>query len=159
MLQTLRDLEIQSKSSEQPLKIIDVLHVRKAQELATIQRTESRVFLLYCTKKEGQELMRSARELGLTTKEYVWIATQPVIGSDEDAPLDLIPGMLGVHFETKKALIDEIETAMTVFAHGLNDLVKDTQEESDENKKLMTQSDVSCYKNSPGSWEGGKRLR
>ena len=36
------------------------------------------------------------------TKEYVWIVTQPVIGADMEAPLDLIPGMLGVHFETKK---------------------------------------------------------
>lgn len=47
---------------------------------------------------------------------------------------------------------------MTVFAHGLNNLVRDTRE-TDENKKMMTRSDVSCYKNSPGMWEGGKSLR
>ena len=44
--------------------------------------------------------MRVARRLGLTTKEYVWIATQPVIGADKTAPLDFPPGMLGVHFDT-----------------------------------------------------------
>ena len=59
------------------------------------------MFLLYSTKKEGQEIIRKAKQLGLTTKEYVWIVTQPVIGADVDAPLDLVPGMLGVHFETK----------------------------------------------------------
>ena len=64
--------------------------------------------MLYCTKKEGQELMREARVLGLSTKEYVWIVTQPVIGADVEAPLDLIPGMLGVHFETKKVILDTL---------------------------------------------------
>ena len=44
--------------------------------------------------------MRAAKMLGLTTKEYVWIATQPVIGADLAAPLDFPPGMLGVHFDT-----------------------------------------------------------
>ena len=44
--------------------------------------------------------MRMAKKLGLTTKEYVWIATQPVIGADLAAPLDFPPGMLGVHFDT-----------------------------------------------------------
>ena len=32
----------------------------------------------------------------------MWIVTQPVIGPDLEAPLDMEPGMLGVHFETKK---------------------------------------------------------
>ena len=44
--------------------------------------------------------MRVARKLALTTKEYVWIATQPVIGADLAAPTDFPPGMLGVHFDT-----------------------------------------------------------
>ena len=60
------------------------------------------MFLLYSTKKECQEIIRKAKKLGLTTKEYVWIVTQPSIGADLEAPLDLVPGMLGVHFETKK---------------------------------------------------------
>ena len=35
----------------------------------------------------------------------MWIVTQPVIGPDLEAPLDMEPGMLGVHFETKKVSI------------------------------------------------------
>ena len=31
--------------------------------------------------------------------------TQPVIGPDLEAPLDMEPGMLGLHFETKKVTI------------------------------------------------------
>ena len=42
--------------------------------------------------------------------------------------LDLVPqefteGMLGVHFDTSsKAMVDEIDTAVTVFGHALNSL-------------------------------------
>ena len=46
------------------------------------------VTLLYCsTQKEAKEIMREAKEAGLTKQTYVWIVTQPVIGSD----LDLAP--------------------------------------------------------------------
>ena len=65
-----------------------------------MERTENRIFILYATKKEGHEILRQAKKMGLTTKEYVWIVTQPVIGSDLVAPLDFPPGMLGVHFDT-----------------------------------------------------------
>ena len=54
--------------------------------------------------------------------------------------------------------MEEIETAMTVFAHGLNNLYRD-QFETEESKMEMTRSDVSCYNNSPESWHGGKKLR
>ena len=91
-----------------------------------IAKTESRIFLLYCTRKESKEIMRFARQHGLTTKEYVWIVTQPVIGSRLEAPQEFVPGMLGVHFETDtKALVNEIETSMTVFAHCLSRLHND----------------------------------
>ena len=64
------------------------------------------MFVLYCTRPESRELVRMARSLGLTRKEFVWIATQPVIGPDLEAPLDLVPGMLGVHFDTKNVRHD-----------------------------------------------------
>lgn len=57
--------------------------------------------------------MRVGKRLGLTTKEYVWIATQPVIGADLAAPLDFPPGMLGVHFDTDtKASIGYIVSSL-----------------------------------------------
>ena len=55
------------------------------------------VTLLYCsTQKEAKEIMREAKEAGLTKQTYVWIVTQPVIGSD----LDLAPqvGAKGVQY-------------------------------------------------------------
>jgi ionotropic glutamate receptor NMDA 2B len=45
-----------------------------------MERTESRIFLLYCTKKEAQLILAQASLLGLTGKNYIWIATQAVIG-------------------------------------------------------------------------------
>ena len=57
-----------------------------------------------------------------------------------------------------QALVEEIETAMTVFAHGLNDIILD-RTQTEENISLMTRSNVSCYNNSPVPWSGGKMLR
>ena len=37
------------------------------------------MFVLYSTRREARELVREAKSLGLTRKEFVWIATQPVI--------------------------------------------------------------------------------
>ena len=58
-------------------------------------RTEARVFLLYSTKKEASAILAAAAELGLTGKNYVWIATQAVIGSTLAAPDEFPLGMLG----------------------------------------------------------------
>ena len=73
---------------------------------------------LYCsTQKEAKEIMREAKEAGLTKQTYVWIVTQPVIGSDLDlAPQEFTEGMLGVHFDTSSAaMVSEIDTRLTIF--------------------------------------------
>ena len=54
-----------------------------------------------------------------------------------------------------QALVSEIETAMTVFAYGLNKV----STQSEEKKLLMTKSDVSCYNTGPVRWRGGEELR
>ena len=74
----------------------------------------------YCsTQKEAKEIMREAKEAGLTKQTYVWIVTQPVIGSDLDlAPQEFTEGMLGVHFDTSSAaMVREIDTGLTIFSN------------------------------------------
>ena len=63
--------------------------------------------------------MREAKEAGLTKQTYVWIVTQPVIGSDLDlAPQEFTEGMLGVHFDTSSAaMVSEINTRLTIFSN------------------------------------------
>ena len=46
--------------------------------------------------------MRWANEFELTTKNYIWIATQSVIGKERRASQEFPPGMLG----TKTITID-----------------------------------------------------
>ncbi len=43
-------------------------------------------FLFSSTRKEAITIMGEAKNLGLTGKSYVWIATQAVIGANLDAP-------------------------------------------------------------------------
>ena len=105
--------------------------------------------------------MREAKEAGLTKQTYVWIVTQPVIGSDLDlAPQEFTEGMLGVHFDTSSAAmvrkidtrltifsdmlqVREIDTAVTVFGHALNSLHLDRRVSSWA-KQAMVQR-LSCY--------------
>ena len=56
--------------------------------------SETRIVLLYSTKIEGGNIMKWAKEAGLTGRSYVWIATQSVIGDSNDSK-NLPAGMLG----------------------------------------------------------------
>ena len=57
--------------------------------------SETRIILLYSTKIEGGNIMKWAKEAGLTGRSYVWIGTQSVIGESTEALADLPAGMLG----------------------------------------------------------------
>ena len=66
-----------------------------------MKESETRILLLYATQTEGENIMRWASEAGLTTKNYIWIATQSVIGApprsgERRASTDFPPGMLGM---------------------------------------------------------------
>ena len=89
-----------------------VVHDPKA-DLAPVVRTEARVFLLYSTKKEAADILSAAEELGLTGKNYVWIATQSVIGASltaPDVPAEFPPGMLGRYFYNLQAKLAFFKT-------------------------------------------------
>ncbi|XP_023240697.1 glutamate receptor ionotropic, NMDA 2B-like [Centruroides sculpturatus] len=95
-------------------------------EMKVLADSEARVFLLYCTKEEAERIMSAANHLEMTGKNYIWIVTQSVIGYGGKAPDTFPAGMLGIHFNsTKDRLFEEIENAITVFAHGLELFVND----------------------------------
>ncbi|XP_023329329.1 glutamate receptor ionotropic, NMDA 2B [Eurytemora carolleeae] len=65
--------------------------------------------------------------------------------------------MLGVHFPTDTlALIREINTALSVFSHGLNNLYLDRIPDSE--KLEMLQPNVSCQDHGAVKWPGGRKL-
>lgn len=65
-------------------------------ELQELAASEARVILLYSTKEEAQEIMAAADSLKLTSKNYMWIVTQSVLGGGADyAPAEFPSGMLG----------------------------------------------------------------
>jgi len=95
--------------------------VTKRDDLRELELSETRIILLYSTRhvkfqkknfivellililffwfpqfrNEGSNIMRWAKEAGLTGKSYVWIGTQSVIGETKDALPDFPAGMLG----------------------------------------------------------------
>ena len=55
--------------------------------LVTTNPLNPKIINFYCsTRKEAITIMGEAKNLGLTGKSYVWIATQAVIGATLDAP-------------------------------------------------------------------------
>ena len=69
--------------------------VSTREDLRALEESETRILLLYATRPEGENIMQWAKEAGLTSKSYIWVATQSVIGESRDASPDLPAGMLG----------------------------------------------------------------
>ncbi|XP_076330979.1 glutamate receptor ionotropic, NMDA 2B-like [Tachypleus tridentatus] len=96
-------------------------------ELEHMKRSDTRVILLYATKEEGIDIMSVATELGMTGKNYMWIASQSVAGSGtvHFAPDQFPMGMLAIHFNASTNVLEnEMERAITIFFHGLELYVK-----------------------------------
>jgi ionotropic glutamate receptor NMDA 2B len=70
--------------------------VSSKEDLRKVKQTETRILLLYATRAEGENIMKWATEFGLTTKNYIWIATQSVISKEKRALNNFPPGMLGM---------------------------------------------------------------
>ena len=66
-------------------------------ELEDLADSEARIMLLFATREEAVEIMAAAKDLGLTSKNYVWIASQSVVGIKLDTPAGQFPpGMLSM---------------------------------------------------------------
>ena len=75
---------------------------KEREDLRKVKESETRILLLYATKPEGENIMKYAKEAGLTSKSYIWVATQSVIGEadrsgERMASTDLPAGMLGTY--------------------------------------------------------------
>ena len=64
--------------------------------------SETRIVLLYSTRQEASHIMEWAGELGLTGKNFVWIATQSVIGESKEPTPEFPAGMLGTFVDSER---------------------------------------------------------
>ena len=152
----LRELIAETPEGSKKSTILDAVVVHDpAQDLEVLVRSESRIFLLYSTKKEGIQIMKEAKKLGLTESNYVWIVTQPVIGSFLSAPKEFPVGMLGVHFPTDSFnMIQEIGPAMSVFGSALNTLAN-REGMSLPEKMSIIRPNISCRSHGDVRWSHG----
>nr|QHN69191.1 ionotropic receptor 10 [Sirex nitobei] len=133
--------------------ILNAVLVTKSHDLLELVNSESRVMLLYSTREEATRILSAARELKITGENYVWVVTQSVI-ENLQTPNQFPVGMLGVHFDTSSAsLLNEISTAIKVYAYGVEDFVN---EQKNENLSLNTH--LSCEGNGESRWDTGDRF-
>ncbi|XP_050299775.1 glutamate receptor ionotropic, NMDA 2B isoform X2 [Anthonomus grandis grandis] len=131
--------------------ILNAVLVAQRGDLAALVDSEARVMLLYCTKEEAIDILRAAGELHLTGENYVWVVTQSVIENGQQAPNDFPVGMLGVHFDTSsQSLVNEITTAIKVYAHGVDDFLAD---KANRGRSLTTH--LSCEDEGAARWDTG----
>ncbi|GLH06408.1 Uncharacterized protein GBIM_11925 [Gryllus bimaculatus] len=76
------------------LLILDTVIVADPSDLAPLAASEARVLLLYSTREEAIRILAEAERLKLTGDNYLWIATQSVLGNRQEAPAQLPVGML-----------------------------------------------------------------
>ena len=75
--------------------ILKTIKFKTADDLVDLETSEARVMLLYSTTDEAKEILSAAKARGLTGRNYVWIATQSIIGSNPVTPDEFPIGMLG----------------------------------------------------------------
>ncbi|XP_076314652.1 glutamate receptor ionotropic, NMDA 2B-like [Tachypleus tridentatus] len=122
-------------------------------ELESLKNSDARVILLYVTKDEGSDIMGAANDLGITGKNYMWIATQSAVGSGivNYAPSEFPIGMLAIHFNASTLkLEDEMERAISIFFHGLELFVK-----SHSYLNINLSHSLECYGPGDNSWSRG----
>lgn len=139
-------------------QILDIVILKQKQstkiveELQDLANSEARVMFLYCNQQEAKEIFAASAQLGLTTKNYVWIVTQSVVGTKLPyTPTEFPTGMLGIHFNsTHHRLLDQIEKAVYVFGHALDLFVGDPK-----NRNASLSPNMNC--NTPGDpiWSKG----
>ncbi|XP_050443554.1 glutamate receptor ionotropic, NMDA 2B isoform X1 [Adelges cooleyi] len=133
--------------------ILNSVLVTKNQDLMELVNSESRVMLLYCTREEALRILTAARHYKITGENYVWVVTQSVM-ENLQAPQLFPVGMLGVHFDTSsESLVKEINTAIRVFAYGVEDFVSDPD---NINETLSTQ--LSCEGDGESRWITGDKF-
>nr|XP_042903924.1 glutamate receptor ionotropic, NMDA 2B-like [Parasteatoda tepidariorum] len=121
-------------------------------ELEDVADSEARIFLLFATREEAGEIMLAAKDLGITGKNYVWIASQSVVGTEIEVKKDQFPtGMLGIYINvTMERCYLEMERAVNIFAYGLESFY---QSPRDANVSLFP--DLSCNGNEQPRWNRG----
>ncbi|KAK9701608.1 Receptor family ligand binding region [Popillia japonica] len=134
--------------------ILNAVLVSKKSDLTALVDAEARVMLLYCTREEAIEILTAAKDYHITGENYVWVVTQSVIENPLQPSNQFPVGMLGVHFDTSSAsLVNEITTAIKVFAYGVEDFINDPK---NEGRALNTQ--LSCDGEGAARWDTGDRF-
>ena len=81
-------LQKQKKCSKYRYTILDVFVFKTRSkedvknELRELAKSESRVYLLYCSKNHAKTILEEAAALELTKRNYVWIVSESIVGSD-----------------------------------------------------------------------------
>ncbi|KAI5645388.1 ligated ion channel l-glutamate- and glycine-binding site domain-containing protein [Phthorimaea operculella] len=134
--------------------ILNAVVVKKPADLRELVASEARVMLLYATREEAAEILSTAGDLHLTGENFVWIATQSVLATMQQ-PAKFPVGMLGVHFDTSpQSLINEIATAVKVFAYGVESYVSEP-----ENERHPLGTRLSCGAGAgEARWSTGERF-
>lgn len=125
-------------------------------ELRELAKSESRVYLLYCSKNHAKIILEESAKLNLTNRNYVWIVSESIVGSDisTHAPSQFPAGMLGIHFNTThERLLDEIERAVNIFGNGLDSFASNQQ-----HSHRSLSPDLRCNETTDRRWLVGEIL-
>ncbi|XP_054718947.1 glutamate receptor ionotropic, NMDA 2B-like [Uloborus diversus] len=160
-VRAIRDIMQKTLYNDFKFTIVDIVTIKGTHreeilnEMGDLADSEARIMLLFATRQEAIEIMAAAQELGLTGKNYVWIAAQSVVGTNLDTPSDQFPsGMLGVYFNTTMhRLWDELERAAIVFGHGLELFTSDPK-----NANISLTPNLTCNGTGQPRWNRGELL-
>ncbi|KAK7489093.1 hypothetical protein BaRGS_00019607, partial [Batillaria attramentaria] len=118
---------------------------------------DTRIILLHSSSREAFNIMEVAAELGLTSREYVWILTARATGGKEDgdkASRSLPRGLFAVSYKTSgKDMQPVIQRAIKVWMTALSDM-----ERAQQSATWQWDTQLSCSELHLKKWAGGELL-
>ncbi|KAG0418435.1 hypothetical protein HPB47_004863 [Ixodes persulcatus] len=100
-VRAVRDRQLESSGLRAKFSVLAVYtlrgHTRQEfrSQLEPVATGEARVLLLFASKEDSREVFAAVSQLGMTSKNYVWIVTQSVIGAHPGlAPPEYPAGLL-----------------------------------------------------------------
>ncbi|XP_029651610.1 glutamate receptor ionotropic, NMDA 2B-like [Octopus sinensis] len=123
--------------------------------LEKLQKTDTRIILLYANRHEMLTIIEQAHLLGMTSSKYMWIISHKSLGKQTQTEGSLPAGILGISFEFEmnhmKLLI---ERATKIWTDALIVLARHTTNLNGPSFHL----NMSCDGTRPLRWEEGKHL-
>ncbi|ELU11683.1 hypothetical protein CAPTEDRAFT_179505 [Capitella teleta] len=162
-INVLRDLADQSSVYNYDIlsviKISTPTHSVIKRELERLKSSDTRVILFYASKEEAEVIFPHADSVGLTSKEYIWVACKAIIGDAGFPAVNYPVGLLATDFETSfNSQLNAVNNAGKIWLQGMENLYRASKNDSNLQNISLIPPMRNCSGDMGRRWDVGQRI-